>query len=173
MTEEIIIKNKRQGINIYRQLNDRTLLIIRSKKYGDVEFIVDTDLSDTLMQYPWNVRCYKKSFYAYSYKDNKAIALHRFITSCPMGLMVDHINHNTQDNRKFNLKICTNKENQHNRKKFEGIKNTKWGYQVVMRVDSKLKCFGTYKTLEEAEQVRINAEKEYRPYVKEISKYGE
>ena len=66
MTEEIIIKNKRQGINIYRQLNDRTLLIIRSKKYGDIEFIVDTDLSDTLMQYPWNVRCYKKSFYAYS-----------------------------------------------------------------------------------------------------------
>ena len=42
-----------------------------------------------------------------------------------------------------------------------------------MRVDNKLKCFGTYKTIEEAEQVRINAEKEYRPYVKEISKYGE
>ena len=36
----------------------------------------------------------------------------------------------------------------------------------------KLKCFGTYKTLSEAKQVRISAEKEYRPYVKEINKYG-
>ena len=45
---------------------------------------------------------------------------------------------------------------------------TKWGYQVQMRVKGKLKCFGTYKTLSEAKQVRISAEKEYRPYVKEI-----
>ena len=45
---------------------------------------------------------------------------------------------------------------------------TKWGYQVQMRVKGKLKCFGTYKTLSEAKQVRISAELEYRPYVKEI-----
>ena len=68
--------------------------------------------------------------------------------------------------------FCTNKENQHNRKNFEGVKVTKWGYRVQMRVKGKLKCFGTYKTLSEAKQVRIKAEKEYRPYVKEINKYG-
>lgn len=40
--------------------------------------------------------------------------LHRFITNCPREKVVDHINHNTLDNRKANLKICTRFENQQN-----------------------------------------------------------
>ena len=44
---------------------------------------------------------------------------------------------------------------------------------MQMRVDNKLKCFGTYKTLDEAKQVKIKADNEYRPYTKEINKYGE
>jgi len=172
MTEEIIIKNKRQGINSYCKQGEQTILKIFSKKYGAIEFIIDTDFVNTAMQYPWSVRRYRKSFYAYSYLNNKAIALHRFIVNCPNGKMVDHINHNTLDNRKENLKICTNKENQHNRRGIEGIKKTKWGYQVLMRTNGKVKCFGTYKTFEEAKQVRINVENMYRPYVKEIGKYG-
>ena len=61
------------------------------------------------------MRNFKGNYYAYTNKDeNKNIALHRLITKCPNGLMVDHLNHNTLDNRLENLKICTNKENQHN-----------------------------------------------------------
>lgn len=173
MTDKIIIKNKRQGVNIYNVIGNTTELIIKSKKYGDVKFIVDTCFIDLLKEYPWCVRNYRNNFYACANKDdNKNIALHRLITKCPKGLMVDHINHNTLDNRVSNLKICTNKENQHNRKSFEGVRKTDWGYQVQIRVDNKIKCLGTYKTFEEGKEVRIKAENEYRPYTKEINKYG-
>ena len=41
-------------------------------------------------------------------------SLHRHIMNCPQGLYVDHINGNRFDNRKCNLRICTNQENNFN-----------------------------------------------------------
>ena len=38
----------------------------------------------------------------------------REIMSCPPEYQVDHINHNTLDNRKYNLRLCTIAQNQHN-----------------------------------------------------------
>lgn len=172
--KQIIITNKRQGKNIYNIIGDKTILTVKSKKYGDIAFLIDTNLIDLLKEYPWVVRNFRSNFYAYANKDgNKNVALHRLITKCPEGLIVDHIDHNTRNNCLSNLKICTNKENQHNRRNFEGVRQTKWGYQAQIRVNNQVKCLGTYKTFEEAKQARINAEKEYRPYTKEINKYGE
>lgn len=176
--KEIIIENKRSNKNIYKIKDDITELSIFSKKYGEIIFIIDTKLIKQVCSHYWSIANYRGKIYAQSFigydLNNKKIniLLHRLITKCPKHLMVDHINHNTLDNRLENLKICTNKENQHNRRNFEGVRQTKWGYQVQMRVNNKSKCFGTYKTLDEAKQVRISAEKEYRPYVKEINKYG-
>lgn len=44
------------------------------------------------------------------------LQLHRFICGCSIhdGTHVDHINHNTLDNRKCNLRVCTPKENKWN-----------------------------------------------------------
>lgn len=39
------------------------------------------------------------------------LLVHRIVTDCPAGLVVDHINHFRWDNRKVNLKICTRAEN--------------------------------------------------------------
>ena len=44
----------------------------------------------------------------------RCLKLHRFIMNCPDDKVVDHINHNTIDNRKQNLRICTHFENQQN-----------------------------------------------------------
>ena len=51
-------------------------------------------------------------------KDGKkqTIRMHRLITSCPKGKIVDHINHNPLDNRRSNLRICTHSDNMRNKK---------------------------------------------------------
>jgi hypothetical protein len=60
--------------------------------------------------------------------EHKDILLHRFITGCPDGKIVDHKNGNTLDNRRSNLRICTKTENNRNRRK---NKNNTSGYKGV------------------------------------------
>lgn len=98
-------------------------IIIRSLKYGIKHIIIDLDDAEKCKNYKWflsfdeimNSFYVKTSKYPYS--------LHRVITDCPKGFVVDHINHNTLDNRKDNLKICTHSENMKNRKRIKECVN--------------------------------------------------
>jgi hypothetical protein len=56
------------------------------------------------------------NYYAISGGRNGRVYMHRLITSCPDGLEVDHINHNTLDNRRSNLRVVTHAENMRNGK---------------------------------------------------------
>ena len=53
-------------------------------------------------------------------KTNKTILMHRIIMNTPQGMDTDHINHDTLDNRRLNLRICTRSQNNHNRSRQRG-----------------------------------------------------
>jgi hypothetical protein len=61
------------------------------------------------------------------------IHLHRLITECPPGLIVDHIDGNPLNNTRANLRICTNAENLKNGRK---RKPTKHKFKGVVRLGS-------------------------------------
>src|SRR5688500_5130193 len=58
------------------------------------------------------------------------IWMHRVVMGAPDGLVVDHINGNRLDNRRRNLRICTQGENSLNRRK---ASNNTSGYIGVVR----------------------------------------
>jgi len=79
--------------------------------------IVDDDDYEWLMQHKWH---YHRTGYARrgsgGRKQHRKLYMHREIAKAPSGFDVDHINGNTLDNRKSNLRICTRKENIRNQK---------------------------------------------------------
>jgi hypothetical protein len=81
--------------------------------------------------------------------------IHNIIMNCPKDKVVDHINGNTLDNRKCNLRICTRRENSQN----VHIRNSKTGVRNVTIESGKYRVringssYGCYNTLEEAKKI--------------------
>ena len=88
--------------------------------------------------------------------------LHRFLMNPSDDMVVDHINHNRLDNRKQNLRLCTQGENLRN-KKVKGVafdkRRNKW-YARIM-INRKNLHLGSFDTKEEAIEARKQAEIEY------------
>jgi hypothetical protein len=85
-------------------------------KYGLDKFaLVDDEDFDKFNKYKWHST--KKGYALHtdtSVKPKKNILMHRLIMNCRKGLEVDHIYHNTLDNRKQNLRITTRIQNHQN-----------------------------------------------------------
>jgi hypothetical protein len=82
---------------------------------------------------PWAPKMINGKIYVYRvFRENGEYSgyesLHRVLTRCPAGLMVDHINGDTLDNRPENLRICSHAENMRNRKIH---KNNRSGFKGV------------------------------------------
>lgn len=76
---------------------------------------VDDDCRDDILSLRWTT-CYVKGYrYAQITLKDKTYMMARMITNCPKGKLVDHINHDTLDNRLINLRICDKSQNGLNR----------------------------------------------------------
>lgn len=115
---------------------------------GD-SFLFDLDMLDIVNKYSWHINT------GYVVSANK-IKLHRLIMNSPTNLYIDHINHNTTDNRKINLRICTNQQNQWNSLHKGYTKRGPNRYEV--QIQGKYYC--TCKTKKEAIETRQRLEKE-------------
>ncbi len=100
---------------------------------------------------------------------NRIGSVARIIMDAPVGMQVDHINHDTLDNRRCNLRVCTSHGNARNRRKatgknlFKGIHydnvNTHDGsrgdgvarpWRTIASVDGRRVSLGYFATQEEA-----------------------
>lgn len=66
----------------------------------------------------WRSKVEGRQTYAVNGKGN--LRLHRVLLSAPAELMVDHVNGNGLDNRRANIRLATNQQNQGNRHVREG-----------------------------------------------------
>lgn len=120
--------NKIKIIENYAQI------IVNSPKHGVHTVLVDKESLEKIGDYVIGIeKHHTGSFYAriYNRKNKKAMPLHRFLTDCPDGLVVDHLNHCTLDNRMRNLKICTTQENSKNQRNIEFLNVTKEYYKII------------------------------------------
>jgi hypothetical protein len=80
--------------------------------------LVDDEDYERLSQFKWFPIKIRNNYYAYRNKlkhdDFEEISMHRMIMHPKKGLVVDHINHDSLDNRKCNLRNCTVAENNRN-----------------------------------------------------------
>lgn len=141
---------------------------INSKTHGAKIVIIDNEDYDIIKDYKWGVSKKVDSFYVMrtgksDLNIKHKVRLHRAITSCPSDKVVDHINGNTLDNRKCNLRVCTNAENLRNSRgkrnstsKYKGVSYDKekkrWASRIC--INSKEIKLGKFKS-------EIDAAKKY------------
>lgn len=137
--------------------------------------VVDDEDYELLMKYKW----YFSSGYAvrwlyFGKKDGKTVqsmeSIHRTILGLgksDKSIFVDHINGNRLDNRRQNLRLCTAQQNAWNsgaRKTSKtgkkGVSKNGGGFMAQIRIKGRTKHLGTYRTVEEASQKYISADKE-------------
>ena len=76
---------------------------------------VDVADYEELRQYTWHASRNGGKVYAVCHKDGKAVSMPRMIMKPPKGTIVDHIDLNSLNNRRCNLRVCTQEENLVNR----------------------------------------------------------
>jgi hypothetical protein len=114
-------------------------------------------------------------------RKRKTILMHREILNTPDGMDTDHINHNTLDNRKCNLRICTRSQNEANkglrRDNTSGIKGISWNKQIKkwhaqMKQNGKLIHVGYFSNIEDAINSYLTEYKEFYGEFAMLEKIG-
>jgi len=104
--------------------------------------IVDPDDYYRLRKYGWYAMKHGRSFYAgrcvtVGKGRQRDIRMHRAIMKVPEGMFCDHINHNSLDNRKVNLRAATCAQNSWNKRKQQGKYSSRYKGVSWSRSDKK------------------------------------
>ena len=129
------------------------------------EFYFDLEDYDLIKNHCWWIN---DSGYLIS---GKSLRMHRLIMNVSnKNILIDHINHNTKDNRKSNLRIVTNSQNSMNLKmpinNTSGAVGVSWSklhnkWEAHISVNKKKKHLGLFDNFGNAVKARKEAEEEY------------
>lgn len=157
------IKRIKKDPNEIVLYEDYAEMILYDKNCNEIaRALISLEDIEKVRKYKWRLD-QKGYVITQEHKKSKVIRLHRFIMKCPEDMVVDHINHNTLDNRRKNLRICTQHENSMNKSNIKGVRwesdREKWRADICYK--GKRINLGRYKTKEEAIEAREKAEEEY------------
>lgn len=93
-------------------MNNIRHIPLGGKKANGRTAIIDEGDYNLVSRYSW---CLKDKDYVVGWANGRVTRLHRFLLDAPDDMCVDHINGNTLDNRRANLRLATNSENLRNR----------------------------------------------------------
>lgn len=138
------------------------------------EFYFDLEDYDKIKDIRWKVDkdgYIVANIYSKDVKKSFGIKMHRLVMDCPDGMFVDHIdNDKKNDNRKYNLRICTLQENNMHRKRAKnntsGVTGVFWHsgknkWMAFIYYKNKRIELGSFDNFEQAKAKRLKAEEEY------------
>lgn len=139
--------------------NGTSTVIINSRKHGVAHIFISTEDAPTVARYCWALaatdpgRTYATTRVQKPDGKYTTMYMHVLIAQPGDGLVVDHINHNSLDNTRSNLRCVPHYVNIHNlRKKPKGYNRRPNGkYRAQLSVNGVAIIVGYYPTPEEAE----------------------
>ena len=165
-------KRMRQS-NEYIDRGDGTSYIVFYDKAGNRKpkmGLVDNEDIPVLSKRVWAISSAGYAFSSEKGNKNHKDLLHRMVMQVEDGVLVDHINHETLDNRKCNLRKCTRSQNYmneglsvRNTSGVRGVSYNKLRNKWIAQISLKGICHiqNKYDTFEEAVKERKRLEKEY------------
>lgn len=110
------------------------------------------------------------------------LIMHRVVLDAPAGTLVDHVNHNTLDNRRANLRLVTHAENQQNRRGpashsstgVRGVSRPKGArrYRAIVRVGRKPIYLGYFDSIDAASRAAAEGRRRYMTHSAECAPRG-
>ena len=164
-------KEKNSKKNTYKEL---AYCMVGYTQEGK-EFYFDKEDYDKIKSHYWSIN---NLGYVQSVIKGKITLFHRFVLNPPKNKVIDHINHNRNDNRRENLRIVTDKENCENRKitnrNTSGVVGVFWSKahnKWIAHIGSKRKkiVLGHFKNFEDAVKAKKQAEKELFEEISNVS----
>jgi len=148
---------------------DFALLCLYDKDVNEIaRAIINLTDVDLVSKYKWYL--HSSGYVCCRNEKDGCIYLHRLILNVTNDSFVDHINMNKLDNRKENLRLCTNSENMRNKEEmannYSGFRGVVW-HKDVRKWGSSLTCdkkvikLGWYDLFNDAVSARLKGEAEY------------
>lgn len=162
--EKVAAVNKKD-FNDFRYVDEQTIEVFGN---GGLSFICDAEDLSLINRYWW--RKTSDGYWACT-KDNRQTFLHRLLLKegADNSAVIDHINHDKDDNRKSNLRLCTAKDNNRNAgiqaRNASGVIGVRWNedkqrWSAQIGVDYKIKYLGHFKNKVDAIRARLSAERD-------------